>query len=282
MIDPKKMEGPAFKELLLKFDESYEGARKAYFMEHKTATPCPEKPLGRTIYVTCVPPWATAQSLERVFSENGAVQSVFLEKRPNPGPSEDEEDVGLSRYLHPLPETRVGFGFKCAYVVFKNAAGMKNALKTMNLTMPRVLSTTDAAIVTGVLKWKREYNTGILADDNVDALKEEMKSFTDDFDRAKDAVVARAEEEAEPDEDGWVTVSRHTSKKPVGGRSEKAQARLKMVAEKKRKRKELDNFYKFQMLDAKLQRIEELKSKFESDKERQLKLKQDRKFKPFK
>jgi len=58
-------------------------------------------------------------------------------------------------------------------------------------------------------------------------LKEEIEQFTDDFDRAKDAVVAQAEEEGEPDEDGWVTVSRHTSKKPVGGRSEKAQARDK-------------------------------------------------------
>lgn len=282
MIDSKKMEEPAFRELLLKFDDTYEGSRKVYFMEHKTATPCPEKPLGRTIYVTCVPPWATVQSLERVFAENGSVQSVFIEKRPNPGPCEDEEDVGMSRYLHPLPETRVGFGFKCAYVVYKNAAGMKNAMKTMNLTKPRILSTPETPIVTGVLKWKREYNAAILTDGNVDALKEEIKAFTDDFDKAKDAVVARAEEEAEPDEDGWVTVSRHTSKKPVGGRSEKAQARLKLIAEKKRKRKELDNFYKFQMRDAKLQRIEELKNKFESDKQKQLKMKQDRKFKPLK
>jgi ribosomal RNA-processing protein 7 len=58
--------------------------------------------------------------------------------------------------------------------------------------------------------------------------------------------------------------------------------RLKLIAEKKRKRKELDNFYKFQMRDAKLQRIEDLKSKFEGDKEKQLKMKQERKFKPFK
>jgi ribosomal RNA-processing protein 7 len=118
----------------------------------------------------------------------------------------------------------------------------------MDLTRPRVLSTSEAPIVTGVLKWKREYNDSILHDADVDALKDEMKLFTEDFDRAKEAVVEKAEEEAEPDEDGWVTVSRHTSKKPVGGRSEKAQARMKLAAEKKRKRKELDNFYKFQVL----------------------------------
>jgi hypothetical protein len=36
------------------------------------------------------------------------------------------------------------------------------------------------------------------------------------------------------------------------------------------------------MRDAKLQRIEELKSKFEQDKQKQLRLKTERKFKPFK
>ena len=270
-----------FRKLQLKFNENYEGTRTAYFMEHQSGTPCPEKPLGRTIYVTCVPPWATAESLERVFEENGPVQNVFLEKRPNPGPSASEESNGLSRYLHPLPETRVGSGFKFAYVVFKTVTGLRNALKKMDLNEARILSSVDSPIVTGVLKWKREYNESILKDCDVDLLKEEIKEFTDEFDRAKDAVVTQAEEEAEPDDDGWVTISRHTSKKPVGGRSEKAQARLKIIAEKKRKRKELDNFYKFQMRDAKLARIDDLKNRFESDKQKQIKMKQDRKFKPF-
>jgi ribosomal RNA-processing protein 7 len=151
----------------------------------------------------------------------------------------------------------------------------------MDLNEARILSSADSPIVTGVLKWKREYNESILKDCDVDLLKEEIKEFTDEFDRAKDAVVTQAEEEAEQDDDGWVTISRHTSKKPVGGRSEKAQARLKIIAEKKRKRKELDNFYKFQMRDAKLARIDDLKNRFESDKQKQIKMKQDRKFKPF-
>ena len=277
-----KMESETpYRELRLKFNENYDGERKAYFTEHQSSTPCPEKPLGRTIYVTCVPPWATAESLERLFEENGPVQNVFLEKRPNPGPPTSEESSGLARYLHPLPETRVGFGFKFAYVVFKTATGLRNALKTMDLSEARILSNNESPIVTGVLKWKREYNESILKDSEVDLLKEEIKEFTDEFDRAKDAIVTLAEEEAEPDDDGWVTVSRHTSKKPVGGRSEKAQARLKIIAEKKRKRKQLDNFYKFQMRDAKLARIEDLKNKFETDKQKQIKMKQDRKFKPF-
>ena len=273
-----------YRELLLKFDENYSGVRKAYFLAHKTNEPSPEKPLGRTLYVTCVPPWATAESLERVFSENGPVQNVYLEKRPNPGPCPPAiaaQTEGLSRFLYPPPEIRVGFGFKFAYIVFRSAAGMRNALKTMDLSQPRILSTPESPITTGLLKWKREYNEGILNDDTVDTLKSEIKDFTENFDLQKESAIKKAEDEAEPDEDGWVTISRHTSKKPVGGRSEKAQSRLKAIAEKKRKRKELDNFYKFQMVDKKLKRIDELKNKFETDKQKQIKMKQDRKFKPF-
>jgi hypothetical protein len=51
------MDEKPYRELLLKFSDSCEAVRKSYLMEHKTSTPCPEKPLGRTIYVTCVPPW---------------------------------------------------------------------------------------------------------------------------------------------------------------------------------------------------------------------------------
>ena len=53
------------------------------------------------------------------------------------------------------------------------------------------------------------------------------------------------------DDDGWVTVSRHTSKKPVGRASDKAQARVKAREARKRKRKELENFYKYQVKEFK-------------------------------
>lgn len=269
-----------YRSLQLKFDADYEGERTVYVMEHKTSTPCPQKPLGRTLYLTCVPPWATAPSLKSIFEEYGPVQEVYLEKRPHPGPNQDESE-GLSRYLHPLSDTRVGFGFRFAYVVYKNAAGMRKALSAPDLSRTRIVSQPTDPIPIGIRKWKIEYNSGILLESDIETLKAEIKDFTDSFDKEKDNAVKKAEEEAEPDEDGWVTVSRHTSKKPVVGRSEKVQMRLKAAAEKKRKRKELDNFYKFQMKDAKLKRIEDLKSKFETDKQKQIKMKQDRKFKPY-
>jgi hypothetical protein len=95
----------SYRTLLLKFDDDYQGARKVYFTEHKTSTPSVDKPLGRTLFVTCIPPWATGENLREIFSENGPIQSVYVEKKPNPGPS-DYESEGLSRLLYQLPDNR--------------------------------------------------------------------------------------------------------------------------------------------------------------------------------
>ena len=87
------------------------------------------------------------------------------------------------------------------------------------------------------------------------------------------------------DDDGWITVSRHTSKKtkPLGNLSAKGQAKIKAKDTKRRHRKELVNFYKFQTREKKLDRLKELKDKFEADKIKRTKMKQDRqdrKFRP--
>ena len=87
------------------------------------------------------------------------------------------------------------------------------------------------------------------------------------------------------DDDGWITVSRHTSKKskPLGNASSKGQAKIKAKDSKRRHRKELLNFYKFQTREKKLDRLNELKDRFEADKIKQAKMKQDRqdrKFRP--
>ena len=64
------------------------------------------------------------------------------------------------------------------------------------------------------------------------------------------------------------------------GRSEKVKARLKAREAKKRKNRELRNFYKFQLKETKLKKLSDLREKFEADKDRQRKMIADRKFKP--
>ena len=94
-----------------------------------------------------------------------------------------------------------------------------------------------------------------------------------------------AEQQEAGDDEGWTTVSRHTSKngRPVGSSSAAGQAKIKAKNAKRLKKKELLNFYKFQTREKKLDRLNELKQRFEVDKLKQAKMKQDRqdrKFKP--
>lgn len=66
----------------------------------------------------------------------------------------------------------------------------------------------------------------------------------------------------------------------MGKISANAQKKIKLREAQKRKRKELENFYKHQIKKRKLERLSELREKFEADKKRQLAMKQQRKFKP--
>ena len=135
---------------------------------------------------------------------------------------------------------------------------------------------------TGVRKWKRAHNNAIIPDSDIDDLKTSIEEFVREVDEKREEAKNKAEEEAEPDDDGWVTISRKSKKKSTlgAGRSEKVKARLKAREAKKRKNRELRSFYKFQLKETKLKKLSDLREKFEADKERQRKMIADRKFKP--
>ena len=61
------------------------------------------------------------------------------------------------------------------------------------------------------------------------------------------------ESEGAADDDGWVTVTKKSSK-PVVARTERAQKRLQAKEKKKREEKELLNFYTFQTRESKRER----------------------------
>lgn len=55
----------------------------------------------------------------------------------------------------------------------------------------------------------------------------------------------------------------------------------KQRSRKKKKQLELKNFYRFQIRQEKVEKLEELRQKFEEDKQRVALMKESRKFKPF-
>ncbi len=259
--------------LVVKFDATCEAAHYLFLQPHNVRDPCPEKPNLRTLLVSNVPQWAAVEGeIRRIFQSSGAIERVFLQSEPSPGP--------------PHQKGQNGAGFKYAYVVFERPSSLRKALSqagspSSGTITPKILSKTAPV---GLERWRAQYNESVTLD--LEALSKELQRGVAELDRKREedrekALRQKDEEQlGEEDDEGWVTVSRHTTRKPVGGASQKAQAKIKAKEARKRKRKELENFYKHQMKEKKIQRLNDLKEKFEKDKQRQLQMKIERKFKP--
>jgi ribosomal RNA-processing protein 7 len=72
---------------------------------------------------------------------------------------------------------------------------------------------------------------------------------------------------SEPDEEGFITVTRRE--------------REDVVVEKKNRAVNLEDFYKFQKREKRMQKMDEMRRKFEEDKIKVERAKEGRKFKPF-
>lgn len=76
-------------------------------------------------------------------------------------------------------------------------------------------------------------------------------------------------------------MNRKNKKRTRGDENKRAGAEQPRNREKKKKDKELKNFYTFQIKEQKIEKLELLRKKFEEDKERVAAMKAARKFKPF-
>ena len=133
---------------------------------------------------------------------------------------------------------------------------------------------------TGVKRWAEEYSSQFVSEEMLSA---SISTFMPEH----DAVVAwekkREEELGQPDEEGWVTVARQEKKKPEK-KVESVEVELKGRGKKNRRKKkkvELKNFYSHQIKEDKMTNIRALREKFEEDKQKIAKMKQERKFRPF-
>ncbi|KAH6844978.1 ribosomal RNA-processing protein 7-domain-containing protein [Chaetomium sp. MPI-CAGE-AT-0009] len=114
--------------------------------------------------------------------------------------------------------------------------------------------------------WLKTHNRLSYAD------KEALQASVDAF----SALFARREQEAaeiakrlrnEPDEDGFVTVTRGGRSAPAG-RNEAEEAKRKMLERAEKKKEELTNFYRFQLRERKKEEQAELLKKFDDDRKK--------------
>ncbi|XP_030591646.1 ribosomal RNA-processing protein 7 homolog A [Archocentrus centrarchus] len=263
-----------FTVLSLQFSSGSVARHSLYVKEHRVrAERSSRRPLDRTLFVLSVPPYCTEGVVKDLFSQFGSVESVEL--RDHPG-SFQESGPKLSRFFKPAEKQ----GFKVGYVVFQNSSSIP-VVKSHPHDVPLVVCTEQRPVKTGIQKWIQQYTDTFIQPDK---LQEVVDSFMKDYDECKEEEVERQRKEAEQqqeDEDGWVKVTRGHKGAKARPHSEAANQRTLQKEMRKKKRKELMNFYTWQHRNTQKEHIAELRKKFEEDKQRIALLRAQRKFRPY-
>lgn len=220
-----------------------------YIKEHSVRTNDEEKPIGQTLFVLNVPPYVTEDSLKCVFASAGKINHVLF--------NENEENVVKND------------GFRKAYIVFKSREALLKALKMTNLN---VLSTTEKNLKLGIEKWIEEYNESIQSPEKLQKKIDEFMQTYEENDK-----ISKIDE---TDDDGWSVVTK-TGRKPGLSRKESVLNNLDSKNNKKMKKKELKNFYTFQIRESQMKNIAELRKSYEEAKSKVKLMKAARKFKPY-
>lgn len=112
----------------------------------------------------------------------------------------------------------------------------------------------------------KQYNNSIV---DVQDLKKEVKKKLDKYDAIQKEEKKKSYEEQD---DGWIKVQHK-------GRRDPTKKYLKGRKKKNRKTEKLIHFYTFEVKESKLKKHQELLEKFEEDKRRLAKMREQRKFK---
>ncbi|KAL4658024.1 Gastric cancer antigen Zg14-like [Arapaima gigas] len=261
-----------FTVLSLKYKSDSVSQHSLYIKEHRVrAEKTTYRPLDRTLFVLNIPPYCSEEIVKDLFSSFGNVQSVEL--RDKPGTPESSEPK-LSKYFRPSLKK----GFSVAYVVFTNPSGVK-AAKFHPYNVPLVVCTENRPVRVGIQKWMQQYKQSLV---NQEELQAAVDSFMQEYDKKKEEESEQQKEaEEEEDEDGWVKVTRGGRGRKARPHSEMANQRALQKEAKKRKRKELLNFYVWQHRHRQREHIADLRKKFEEDKQRIALLRAQRKFRPY-
>uniref|UniRef100_A0A8C9RSV3 Ribosomal RNA processing 7 homolog A n=1 Tax=Scleropages formosus TaxID=113540 RepID=A0A8C9RSV3_SCLFO len=224
-----------FTVLPLKYSSDSVSQHSLYVKEHRVrAEKTTSRPLDRTLFVLNIPPYCSEEIIKDLFSTFGKVQSVELREKPG---TTESSDLKLSKYFRPA----LTKGFSVGYVVFTSPSGVK-AAKSHPRDIPLIVSTENHPVKVGIQKWIQQYRQSLI---NPEKLQAAVDTFMQGYDQKKEEESER-QKEAEEDDEGWVKVTRGVRGSKARPHSEMANQRALQKEDKKRKRKELLNFYTWQ------------------------------------
>jgi len=273
-----------------------------YIKEHKENA---QQEDSTTIFVTNIAFDCTKEDLISIFSICGKVESVHLDSFKKSGPlllknkTKPRKKVPMGThgtkqlvYLEEKKkleeegtkkeEKRPFENAGYAHVTFENKAALRMLFK--QLSPDQFLEHTEKGSKRGVEQWLSEFEASMMIDQS--QLQKEVDANMWEFDKSQFAFKQKIEDlSTVPDNDGWITVTRKGGKKsgaekgPKMGATTVGPALLQQMKEKE-KTKELDNFYRFQRTQRRASYMAGLRKRFEDDKKRIDKMKQNRKFRP--
>lgn len=211
------------------------------------------KPVGKTLFVLNIPPYATEKSLKLSFSKAGHVKSVIFQNDDN--------------------EKEINDGFKRAYIVFEKREGL---LKVMKLDTINPLSTNEVPLKVGLQKWIEDYNSRIF---DSKELQKEVNTYMNNYDRDEERK-KKTDKEDIVDDEGWTVVTKK-GRNPGVSRKESVENKLNEKRKTLSQKKQLKNFYTFQIRESKMEHIAALRKSFEEAKNKIDLMKKARRFKPY-
>lgn len=245
-------------------------SHELYVKEHTDKKLDPSNlPVGKTIFIQSIPPYVHEEHLRYAYQSVGIISRVSMANRNGIIIARPHPDEQPSKYFNRL---QIPDEFKSAYISFKTTKDMRAALDVDEL---KLFDKYHNALVTGVKKWEENYLESLPKEQEISA---EVEAYMKEFEETEE----KEKEEAkrpEVDDDGWQVV-----KKGRGAGFEKKESTLKKLEDKieeGRKKKELGNFYTFQIRESKQKHIVGLRRRFEDDKRKVESMKKTRQFKPY-
>lgn len=238
------------------------------YTSKKVHTKLPEK---RTMLVLNVPPYVHEDDLKYAFGRIGEVEELYVGIDVNDLPSMDDDDAEKysSKYFNPKKRIEK---FKCAWIVFKASRSLRATLNQDEIILHEFERT---RLVTGLDKWMNEYTSDI---PNQKELEAEVNKYMEVFE-VDESKEKEEEKRVETDEDGW-TIVKKSGKNAGFQQKESTISKIEDKIASRKSKKELANFYTFQIRESKQRHIVNMRKRFESDKRKVEQMKRERKFKP--
>ncbi|KAJ3109002.1 hypothetical protein HDU96_007360 [Phlyctochytrium bullatum] len=234
-----------------------------FFRLHNTkASDADRFPKGRTLFICNVPVDASARHFRRIFRRCGPIERVIFAKRErNP-------------YVGPAGGS--------AHVIFfeEEAAQRALAMRARKRVWSAELEDEETPtqgegeapyLGQGLKKYEAYYE---MSHPPVKVLEREVNAAMEKFEEMEQERERELERRRnQPDEDGFILVTK--------GAGRKGKAANESKRNRKAKKKEVVDFYRFQMREAKRTELSEMRRKFEEDKARIAAMKAQRKFRPY-